>query len=195
MAAWPASPDTSGQAPAKCGEDRTTGRIVGNPDDLAAMNGPAAIRLRRIQASRFGRRRAESREQSRQDGAGMYTRHRNRNSVGTLTARSRWRSRGSHRRRWRIKRPMGESSVPEWGVSSGFTRTGAAKDAKRIPRFIPEDDKLCKKEMSCRARMHLGRVGGAKHLRRSRWEHGRVARDGAWPIMMVGHRQAPHESM
>ena len=88
-----------------------------------------------------------------------------------------------------------ESSVPEWGVSSGFTRTGAAKDAKRIPRFIPEDDKLCKKEMSCRARMHLGRVGGAKHLRRSRWEHGRVARDGAWPIMMVGHRQAPHESM
>ena len=47
-----------------------------------------------------------------------------------------------------------------------------------MTRSIPEGEKLWEREATSGALGHLGRVGGAKLLLRSRWEHGTHKRAG-----------------
>ncbi len=75
-----------------------------------------------------------------------------------------------------------KSRLPEWGSVAGSPGRRAAEAAIHSP-FQPEGEKLLERE-TARDETSGGLSGGAKRLRRSRWERGtreRVARGGVRP--------------
>ena len=82
------------------------------------------------------------------------------------------------------------TSIPEWGVGGGIARTGAAEAAPAFPTPHPRA-RSCEKERERDDKRGTG-VGGAKRLRRSRWERGtrkRAVREGIRPAA-AGRRPA-----
>ena len=81
------------------------------------------------------------------------------------------------------QREGSESRVPEWGSVAGSPCRRAAEAAIHSP-FQPEGEKLFGEGDGARRETSGGLSGGAKRLRRSRWERGtreRVARGGVRP--------------